>query len=770
MNILGLRAGSTAILVASLLLSAYLATLIGLGHIGQVHLRETVAAQTQRSIEQQASAVADYLDAARASLVELAASETAKAVFVTDAPHALGRQRQYAKLAALSPALEQAIMHQEIDGQPAFDRIACIADDGDLLHAVGKPPYSAADQTYSVRSAQRLDPLVVAPGIRGTVLTITVPVIVEDQPVGYLSGDIDVGGRLHRLSGLPAWASAYGHAALLGPGDELVVGSDSHDWKNWRTVARDRGHRLQLAQVGDSGLRMVHLDSGDDPRSFITSPLFLVALALVALPLLGGVTFLLALSNRYQSLRTRFDALAQQHGLLHQQNERLQREIDKRVESEQKLAHQANYDQLTGLPNRSLAMDRLSQAIKWAKREGGSVIVLFVDLDRFKQVNDSLGHAAGDELLRDAAQRLQSRMRESDTVSRLGGDEFLVICPETPGSPGWEQCAEQLLQAMSEPFYVREHEFFVGASIGVANYPQGGKDPQILVKNADIAMYAAKELGRNRCCNYDPSMDAAALEGMRIERNLRLALKRQEFRLAFQPIVDLSSGKTVAVEALLRWKNAELGEVPADKFIPIAEECGLIHDIGGWVLVEACRVVSELQPEDDFRVAINLSSRQFSHPRHLLDCVLLALRRSGLMPNQLELEITETILIDDRAEIVDLINQLDRIGVRLSLDDFGTGYSALNYLQRFPFDALKIDRSFTKQVPDSDANASLIRAIIAMAHALGLEVIAEGIERREQAGFLLVYHCEFGQGHLYSEPMSADQLRLHLIDPQAISA
>jgi diguanylate cyclase (GGDEF)-like protein len=661
-------------------------------------------------------------------------------------------------------------MHQGIEKRPVFDRIACIADNGNLLGAVGEASFAAVDQTYSVHDVPRLDPLVVASGSRGTVLTITVPVVVKDQPGGYLSGDIDVRGLLHRLSGLPAWTSEYGHAALLGPGDELIVGSDTHDWNNWRTVATDRGHRLQLAQVGDSGLRIVRIDTGEDPRSFIASPLFLVALALVALPLLGGVTFLIALNNRYQALRTRFDALAQQHGLLHQQNERLQREIDKRVESEQKLAHQANYDQLTGLPNRSLAMDRLSQAIKWAKREGGSVIVLFVDLDRFKHVNDSLGHAAGDELLRDAAQRLQSRMRESDTVSRLGGDEFLVICPETPGSPDWEQCAEQLLQAMGEPFYVREHEFFVGASIGVASYPRGGKDPQMLVKNADIAMYAAKELGRNRFCNYDPSMDAAALEGMRIERNLRLALRRQEFRLAFQPIVDLSSGKTVAVEALLRWKNAELGEVPAEKFVPIAEECGLIHDIGEWVLVEACRIVSEMQPDHDFRVAINLSSRQFSHPNHLLDCVLLALRRSGLMPNQLELEITETILIDDRTEIVDLINQLDRIGVRLSLDDFGTGYSALNYLQRFPLDALKIDRSFTKQLPDGGANASLIRAIIAMAHALGLEVIAEGIERREQAGFLLVYHCEFGQGHLYSEPMSADQLRLHLIDPQAISA
>ena len=226
----------------------------------------------------------------------------------------------------------------------------------------------------------------------------------------------------------------------------------------------------------------------------------------------------------------------------------------------------------------------------------------------------------------------------------------------------------------------------------------------------------------------------------------------------------------MAVEALLRWTNAEMGDVPPDRFIPIAEETGLIHEIGEWVLSEACRVISGLQPDHRFRIAVNLSSKQFSRPGRLLDCVLHSLRSSGLMPSQLELEITESILIDDRPETGSLIDQLDRIGVRLSIDDFGTGYSALNYLQRFPFDVLKIDRNFTRQAPESDANASLIRAIIAMAHALGLEVVAEGIESREQAGFLLVHHCGMGQGYLYSRPLTSAQLRDYLADEYAISA
>jgi EAL domain-containing protein (putative c-di-GMP-specific phosphodiesterase class I) len=283
-------------------------------------------------------------------------------------------------------------------------------------------------------------------------------------------------------------------------------------------------------------------------------------------------------------------------------------------------------------------------------------------------------------------------------------------------------------------------------------------------------MYAAKQNGRNGFALYDPTMDAGALETVRLERNLRHALARDELYLVFQPIVDLASGRTTAFEALLRWHNAELGEVSPTRFIPVAEETGLIHEIGEWVMREACRTLGALHADSALRVAVNLSPKQFSHPTRLLDCVLDALRQSGLMPEQLEIEITESILIDDRPEIAGLINQLDRIGVRLSLDDFGTGYSALNYLQRFPFDVLKIDRSFTCQVPDSKANASLIRAIIAMAHALDLEVVAEGIETRQQAGFLLVYHCEFGQGFLYSRPLPRDRIRHHLDEGTALSA
>jgi diguanylate cyclase (GGDEF)-like protein len=758
--------GRNAILIAGAIIGLYLAALISFSYIGQTHLRRAMLEQERLGLEKQATAVSHFLAIQQATLNGLSVSPEIQALLADrggDKPSGLGLNSDTVVVSAALEKLRETLKHS---GQTVFKRIAFVANNGQALLEVGDKDAHEATQAHPTFAPERPGRVRIARGAEGFNLTLTSKVLREGAPAGYLTAVIDVATALRPLLTAGYGSSGSHRTALLGPADEvLAAGLDS-----WRTAAENADGPLLSVPVAGTRLHIVDLPHTATTMVYLTSPLFLAALALIALPLLAGVAYLLRLNNRNLVLSTRFEATAQQRETLHKQNERLQSEIDKRVESEQQLARQANYDQLTGLPNRNLALDRLTQAIKWAKRDGRSVLTMFLDLDRFKQVNDSLGHAAGDELLREAAQRLQSSVRDSDTVSRLGGDEFLVICPEMTEQADWQQCATQMLKVLSAPFFIGDHEFFVGASIGVAAYPQGGTEPQKLLKNADIAMYAAKESGRNRYCYYDPSMDAAAIEGVRLENNLRHALRRNEFRLVFQPIVAIGSGRIVAAEALLRWTNEELGEIPPEKFIPVAEETGLIHEIGEWLLTEACRAIAGMQPDHQFRIAINLSSKQFSRPGRLLECILSALRQSGLMPNQLELEITESILIDDRPEITDLISQLDRIGVRLSLDDFGTGYSALNYLQRFPFDVLKIDHSFTRQIPGSKANSSLIRAIIAMAHALELEVVAEGLETREQAGFLLVYHCEYGQGYLYSQPMPAEQLQIHMTGERAIPA
>jgi diguanylate cyclase (GGDEF)-like protein len=774
-------AGQRTIRLVGLLIGLYLTILIAFGYSGQLHLTEALVEQERLSIEKQATAIGYFLSAQQALVNDVAASRPMQTFL---ANRDLGMSMEYglrASLMAVKRDFEHLLKSKRVSERAVFNRAVLIEPDGQVLLDVtagggtlaargptGQPARQATGDRPATPQGARSPYIERAPD--GVQLTFTASIPYKEHSAGQVAASTDAASVLRPLLADAGDPAHHRRTALVDRDDRVIVANNGHDWTNWRGRANVQGEQLIIAPVPGGRFTIVSFADVSPLQGVLISPLFLAALAFMSVPLLLGVLYVLRLSNHNLVLTTRFQATRNQRALLRQQNERLKREIDKRLESEQKLAHQANYDQLTGLPNRSLALDRLAQAVKWARREEGKVLVLFLDLDRFKQVNDSLGHAAGDDLLREASARLQAQVRESDTVSRLGGDEFLVICPQTPEGGDWEYYARRLLGCLSQPFYLGDHEFFVGASIGIAAFPEGGNEPQRLLKNADIAMYAAKERGRNRYCYYDPSMDAEAMHTLKLEHNLRHALERNEFHLNYQPIVELSSGRTVAVEALLRWTSAELGNVSPDTFIPVAEETGVIHEIGEWVLREACNQIASLELPFDLRVAVNLSSKQFSRPGRLLDCVLLALRESGLMPDQLELEITESVLIDDRPETNEVIEQLDRIGVRLSIDDFGTGYSALNYLQRFPFDVLKIDRSFTNQVPDNEASASLIRAIVAMAHALGLEVIAEGIEERKQVGFLLVQHCELGQGYLYSKPVGFGGLRDHLQEQRALSA
>ena len=764
------RGRRRAIQAVGILLGLYLAALIAFGYFGQQSLRGTLVEQEQLSIERQATAIGYFLASQQAVIDEFAASESPLRFLRSHERGLPGDDTARRKAAALRGDFEALLGSKTVAGRPVFNHIALVTRDGRNLIEARSDSGTGHSDRYRVRPQVTPGDLVIERRDNQVLLTLTAPVNLQDRSGWYLAADMDAALVLRPLLAGTGRTAPRWRTALIDPDGRVIATSNGHDRESWRTPTALQRNSAISANVAGQRFRIVSFPDLDLTQGVLTSPLFLAALAFLSVPLLGGVVYLLRLNEHNLLLRSGFLATRQQRAELRQQNHRLQREINKRTESEQQLAHQANYDQLTGLPNRNLAIDRLAQALKRAKRDGGIVLVMFIDLDRFKQVNDSLGHAAGDELLREASQRLQAQVRDSDTVSRLGGDEFLVICPEPLQHEGWEKLAKRILKTLSQPFYVGDHEFFVGGSIGVASYPEGGGVPQRLVKNADIAMYAAKALGRNRYCYYDPSMDADAMETVKLENSLRHALARNEFQLVFQPIVDLSSGRTIAVEALLRWHSRELGEIPPERFLPVAEETGLIHELGEWVLLEACRQIGTLHPERDFRVTVNLSAKQFSRPGPLLDCVLQALRESGLMPSQLELEITESVLIDDRPEIGEFINQLDRIGVRLAIDDFGTGYSALNYLQRFPFDVLKIDRSLTSDIPDNGANAASIRAMIAMAHALDLEVIAEGVENRSQAGFLLVHHCELGQGFLYSKPVDVPTLREHLALEPALTA
>ncbi|MBL6945002.1 MAG: EAL domain-containing protein, partial [Rhodospirillales bacterium] len=433
-------------------------------------------------------------------------------------------------------------------------------------------------------------------------------------------------------------------------------------------------------------------------------------------------------------------------------------DITVRKQHEEQLLRQMNYDNVTDLPNRVLGLDRLTQALARSHRNNTTVALLFIDLDRFKNVNDTLGHSAGDRLLKEAGLRLCECIRGGDTVARMGGDEFTIILPDLQSPNNAEHVAEKIHSAFAQPFLIEGQELFITASIGITIYPMDADAPHALMQNADAAMYQAKELGKNRTQFFTRELNEQALERVKIENHLRRAIEQDEFSLHYQPIVELRSGRLVGAEALLRWQNDELGNVPPSRFIPLAEDAGLISSIGEWVLEDVCRQYAEWRDKSglSIRISVNVSSRQFREGA-LVDTINRASREHGVPQDNLELEITEGLLMDDLPESKATFRELNAMGMRFSLDDFGTGYSSLNYLKRFPVRSLKIDRSFIQGVVDIPDDAVLVQAIINMAHSMNLEVVAEGVETRDQLDFVRRNGCDLVQGYFFSKPVPSNQ-------------
>ncbi|HET6518914.1 MAG TPA: EAL domain-containing protein [Geminicoccaceae bacterium] len=435
------------------------------------------------------------------------------------------------------------------------------------------------------------------------------------------------------------------------------------------------------------------------------------------------------------------------------------RDITLRKQTEETIRNLAYHDPLTSLPNRLLFNDRLTQAIERARRGRVMLCVMLVDLDRFKLINDSLGLASGDEVLRAVAERLVATVRKSDTVARLGGDEFLILLPGTEGAESAAVVAQKVLDSFKPLLPISGQEISITASIGIALYPHDGENAETLIRNADTALYRAKEQGRHTYQFYTTDMNARAFERLVLETQLRKALESAELVLYYQPQVRIDTGEIVGVEALVRWFHGDLGLISPAEFIPLAEETGLILAIGEWVLRTACHQVRQWHAVGfgDLRLAVNLSGRQFQQADFVATVARL-LEETGFEPTQLELELTESVIMRDAEETIGKLRQLDELGIHLAIDDFGTGYSSLNYLKRFPIKSLKIDQSFIQDIPEDSNDAAIAQAIIAMAESLRLKVIAEGVETREQLELLRSYRCEEMQGYLFSRPLPAEEL------------
>ena len=448
-------------------------------------------------------------------------------------------------------------------------------------------------------------------------------------------------------------------------------------------------------------------------------------------------------------------AVAERTAELSAANEMLEAEIAERKQAESRAQHLADHDALTGLPNRRLLEDRLTQGLALSYRNRKGTAVMFIDLDRFKTINDSLGHAVGDALLKEVAQRLVAQMREGDTICRIGGDEFVVVLPEIKRSSDAAHVAQKVIENLSQSMLIEGRELTVTPSIGISVFPEDGRDAETLIRNADAAMYHAKDMGRANYQFFTDQMNLAASRRLALETDLRRAVQKGELLVYYQPISELRTGCVAGHEALVRWQHPSRGLVAPTEFIHVAEETGLIVGMGSWVLAEACRWGNFIGVERGLQVSVNLSARQFMEPK-LVETVARTLAETGLPGRLLELEITESTTMQNTDITLPTMKKLKDLGVSIAIDDFGTGYSSLAYLKRFPVDKLKVDRSFLADLPRDREHRAIVSAIVAMAHALGIKVVAEGVENEAQLEFLQSCECDYVQGFLVGEPVDAD--------------
>jgi diguanylate cyclase (GGDEF)-like protein len=541
-------------------------------------------------------------------------------------------------------------------------------------------------------------------------------------------------------------------------------------------------------QAPIEGVFEVYTDVTGLFRSIETRQHLVTGSVIAVLTLLYGILFFIVrhadsvIKRQYQQQHRTEQALRESQEHLDQRvrertaelevaNDMLKREAGERKQAEQRVQYMAYHDALSGLPNRVLLQDRIKQSLAWADRRGRQLAVVFIDLDNFKNINDSLGHQIGDQVLQKVAQRLALCLRQGDTIARIGGDEFVMSLPDILPGNDLPQMAQQLLDAIAQPIEIAGDKLHLTASIGIAHYPEHGRDVVTLMRNADTAMYNAKQLGRNQHKMFAEPMNTEMQRRLSMERDMRHALDTGGFMLHYQPVVNIDSGAIIGAEALLRWPNPNAPWISPVEFIPMAEENGLIVPLGEWVLIEACRQLHEWSQLglSEFTMAVNMSSRQFMK-EGLATTVATVIERFGINPSRLHLEITESLLMSQNETVLANFEQLARLGIQFSIDDFGTGYSSLGYLKRFPIQLLKLDRSFIQDLPDNSGSVAIVTAVIAMAKSLGITVIAEGVENEAQLAFLKQQECPWVQGFFFSRPIPAAEFVALVFDKPAASA
>jgi len=744
-----------AIILACIVLSAYLVLILGVINLGQTRLKISQQNELQLKGAHQAVLLSYFFSVSQNDIAVLSRDNTMASYFHS---RSLGLPIQD-ELLNLSSLLQQTYLDKTFNGAHIFQRIALFNLDGSSVVNDNNNPFPF-DTINSKKLTQEKQLIQVKKTENGMSIRLLQLVSLNEGAVAIIVAELSNQTLIKKLT-------AQEH---LAHGSRLELRSAVDRLFIWDSLSATPHHETEQDQlfffeepIENTPFTLVGWHENPKKLGIFTSHRFVLMISLLAIPVIFGLYFLLRIEHNNTVLATEISLSNEQKQKLALYTYKLETEIGKRKISEKMLAHRAMHDSLTGLSNRSFCMKQLEHSIAMGRRNHTKVLLMYIDLDNFKQINDTLGHAVGDQVLIESSKRLVTSLRKTDTISRLGGDEFLLILPDLKNNQQAAMLAGKVLSLFEQPFMVVEDELFTSTSIGLSIYPQDGESSDTLLKCADMALYRVKDEGRNSFTFYDPEMNANVQRNVALNRRLRYAIEQNKLEMYYQPLVDLQTGKVLGAEALMRWTDEELGFVPPDEFILLAERNGLIHQLGDFALTEASQQVAKWQEITPLRIAVNFSSVQFRDGKKLFSKIITILEQTGLANDRLDIEVTESLLINQDQQLSEVLAELQRLGMQLSLDDFGTGYSALSYLQKYAFDKLKIDRAFVTHLNEKQADRSLVTAIIAMAKALDLKVVAEGIEDQGQADFLRELGCELGQGYLFSKPLPAQDFEKLLI-------
>ncbi|MBE4419993.1 bifunctional diguanylate cyclase/phosphodiesterase [Vibrio parahaemolyticus] len=748
------------ITISAIIVSIYLAILIVVTSLGQNKLKDSQYRELDLKVKSYASTLDNLFTIASEDVDNLSSDKTVQTFF---ANLASGMSMEYglgASLINLKRRFDEKIDGKLINSSNIYNKLTLVGSDGTTIVTTG--PKDLKPMDIHDLMTQHGHPEEVCATRDGDNIRIQVikQVKFSGKPVAFLIADINKDIVIEQLTN-QEHEDSYSRMVLKIKDVEMVVWDSIT--KN-STINADENHFLYKildgkiyfeVPVEQHHFKLMAWFEPLNERDIFTSRLFIVGLSILAVMIVIALCYAFVANNNKLELKIKLEEEKKRKDILSQQNHKLTKEIERRKASEKELAFQAKYDTLTELPNRSYGSERLALELIRASRTGSKVLVMFIDLDHFKQINDSMGHFVGDEILKLSAQRLQNVARKTDLLARIGGDEFLLVIPDLPDNDTAKRVASSVLSAFSEPFVWNNHEFFLTGSVGMSVFPDDGDNAEQLLACADMAMYRVKQDGRDAFCFYNHNMNQDLQRYLDLESRLRNAISNQLLEMYYQPIIELKSGKIVGAEALMRWNDEKFGFVNPEEFISIAEKNGLIHQLGEFAIQQACYQAAQWQSISPLFVSVNFSSVQFRYCDRLLAFIRQSLEESGLPAEQFDVEVTESLLFNHDDELVDMLDNLRALGTKLTIDDFGTGYSALSYLQKFPFDRLKIDRSFMQNVFENDSDRELVNVIIAMAKALRLKIVAEGIEEQRHVDYLNELNCEFGQGFHYSRPVPA---------------